>query len=169
MVGLLSACVAPPMAPMAGYPTGAGYPGSYPSVSPSAYPSASTYPAPYPGAQPVAAIEYGRVTHVELVAQQEQGRPPVVGPIIGGVLGAVIGHQFGRGGGRDLATIAGGVGGAVAGNAIERNGSAAPSRQLYRVSVQVDNGSMRAYDLGQAIDLRPGDRVRIENGLLYRL
>lgn len=130
------------------------------------YPAGTVYPA---GTQaPVGVIEYGRVANVEVIRTQEPGKPGAAGAIIGGVAGAVLGHQIGRGTGRDLATIAGGVGGAVAGNAIQKNANT-QVHDVYRVSVQVDNGAYRAYDLSSPSDLRPGDRVRIENGQLYRI
>ena len=128
---------------------------SYPSTS---YPAGSTTPG---------YAEYGRVTGVELVRSQETARGAGAGAVIGGIAGAVLGHQIGRGSGRDLATIAGGVGGAVAGNAIEKN-SQTQARDAYRISVRTDNGTVRAYDLSSAGDLRLGDRVRIENGQLFR-
>lgn len=159
----LAACAAPPM-----YASPEGYPGTgYPAGN--VYPSGTAYPA-YPsgtGAR-VGGVEYGRVTNVEVIRTQEPGRPGAAGAVIGGIAGAVIGHQIGRGTGKDLATIAGGVGGAVAGNAIQNSGNT-QVREVYRVSVQVDNGAYRSYDLGTAIDLRAGDRVRIENGQLYRM
>ncbi|MES2413332.1 MAG: glycine zipper 2TM domain-containing protein [Pseudomonadota bacterium] len=130
------------------------------------YPAGTAYPAG--STAPAGAIEYGRVTNVEVVRTQESGRPGVAGAVIGGIAGAALGNQVGRGTGKDLATIAGGVGGAVAGNAIQK-GANSQIRDVYRVSVQVDNGAYRAYDMGTAVDLRAGDRVRIENGQLYRI
>jgi outer membrane lipoprotein SlyB len=164
----LAACGSQPMnsTPTSNYPAGTVYPqqGGYPQQS--GYPQQGVYqqnsPAPY------GAVEYGRVTNVEVIRTQEPGRAGPAGAIIGGIAGAVIGHQVGRGTGKDLATIAGGVGGAVAGNAVQ-NSSNTQAREVYRISVQVDNGTYRAYDLGTAVDLRAGDRVRIENGQLYRM
>ncbi|MDB5965674.1 MAG: glycine zipper protein [Polaromonas sp.] len=149
LVALLAACTTQPMnsPPVATYPAGTVYP---------------------QGSAPNGYVEYGRVTNVEVVRTQEPGRASPAGAIIGGVAGAVIGHQIGNGTGKDLATIAGGVGGAIAGNAIQNNGNT-QVRDVYRVSVQVDNGTYRAYDLPGGLDLRAGDRVRIENGQLYRM
>ena len=145
----------PPVNPNPGYPTA-----SYP---------AGTYPAgTYPVNQQNRYIEYGRVSNVEVFRTQEQARGSGVGAILGGVAGAVVGHQIGGGTGKDVATVAGAVGGAVAGNAIERNRNTTV-RETYRVSVQLDNGGGRAYDVPSTGDLRIGDRVRIENGLLYRM
>ena len=115
-------------------------------------------------------VEYGRVNNVEIIRVQESSRGPGVGAVIGGVAGAVIGSQIGSGTGRTAATVIGAVGGAVAGNAIEKSRTAnAAAGESYRVSVQLDNGSMRAYDVPTYGELRIGDRVRIENGQLYRV
>ena len=116
-------------------------------------------------------VEYGRVNNVEIIRMQA---PPTqssgVGAVIGGVAGAVVGSQIGAGTGRTAATVIGAVGGAVAGNAIEKSRTAnTAAGESYRVSVQLDNGSMRAYDVANYGELRIGDRVRIENGQLYRV
>lgn len=136
----------------------------------------STYPSTYPaGTYPVpnnqgAYVEYGRVSNVEVVRLQQPSAGPGIGAVIGGVAGAVVGSQIGGGSGRTAATVIGAVGGAVAGNAIEKSRAAnASAGESYRVSVQVDNGPMRAYDMSSYGDLRIGDRVRIENGQLYRV
>ena len=155
----LAACVAPP-------PMNSAYP-----MSPNPAPAYPTYPAAaYPAQQGQQGnyVEYGRVRNVEVLRSQQQGQGSGVGAVLGGVAGAVIGHQIGGGSGRDAATIIGGVGGAVAGNAVERNRNATVN-ETYRVSIQLDNGSMRAYDVPSFGDLRIGDRVKIENGQLYRI
>ena len=159
IVAGLGACAAPaPSAPVgAVYPANPGYP-------------AATYPPSYPVAAPaMVPVEYGRVTSVDFIRAQAQPNNSPAGAIIGGIAGAVIGNQIGHGGGRDLATVAGGVGGAFAGNAIQKNANANRTTDAYRVSVQVDNGSYRAYDMASPGELRAGDRLRIENGVLYRL
>ncbi|MES2509385.1 MAG: glycine zipper 2TM domain-containing protein [Pseudomonadota bacterium] len=154
VVAGLAACGAPPVDR------------SYP-VNTTSYPSGTVYPT---STAPSAAVEYGRVTNVEVVRTQAPAGTNAAGTIIGGIAGAVIGHQIGGGSGKDLATVAGAVGGAVAGNAIQRNANGGNRvTDVYRVSVQVDNGSYRAYDLGNPGDIRAGDRVRIENGQIYRI
>ena len=168
----LTAC-----APMSPPVSDANYPAQYPNTA--SYPNqtypagtypAGTYPAgTYPNNQQNRYIEYGRVSNVEVFRTQEQARGSGVGAILGGVAGAVVGHQIGGGTGKDVATVAGAVGGAVAGNAIEKNRNAANVRETYRVSVTLDNGTGRAYDVPSTGDLRIGDRVRIENGQLYRM
>ncbi len=134
----------------------------------------STYPATsYP--QPSQSnnyVEYGRVSNVEVLRTPDQARPTSgVGAVLGGVAGAAVGSQIGGGSGRTAATVVGAVGGAVAGNAIERNRAAANVnvRESYRVSVQLDNGTSRAYDVPSYGELRIGDRVKIENNQLYRM
>jgi outer membrane lipoprotein SlyB len=155
----LAAC-----APMSPQVSDANYP------APNASYPAGTYPAgTYPTNQQNRYIEYGRVSNVEVFRTQEQARTSGMGAILGGVAGAVVGHQIGGGTGKDVATVVGAVGGAAAGNAIERNRNTGAVRETYRVSVQLDNGTGRAYDVPSTGDLRIGDRVRIENGLLYRM
>jgi outer membrane lipoprotein SlyB len=131
----------------------------------------ATYPAQnYPAQGNY--VEYGRVNNVEVVQAQDRAKPTGgLGMVLGGVAGAVVGRQVGGGSGRDIATVVGAVGGAVAGNAIEanRNASNAPVNQSYRVSVQMDNGTMRAYEVPSYGELRIGDRVRIQNNQLFRM
>jgi len=147
----LAACGSAPMSSDANYP-------SYPARS-------SSYPAQYPQGN---YVEYGRVSNVEVIRTQEQGKGSGLGAVLGGVAGAVVGHQIGGGHGRDAATVVGAVGGAVAGNAIEKNRNT-NVHETYRISVQLDNGASRAYDVPSYGDLRVGDRVRIENGQLFRM
>jgi uncharacterized protein YcfJ len=80
-----------------------------------------------------------------------------------------LGNQVGHGGGRAAATILGAVGGAAVGNHMAGGGQRAynTAGPVYRVSVQTDSGQMRTYDVSATGDLRPGDRVRIENGVIY--
>lgn len=137
----------------------------------SGYPSTS-YPAPaYPNQNSQGMyVEYGRISNVEVLRSQGQAQAQGsgVGAVLGGVAGALVGSQIGGGNGRTAATVAGAFGGAIAGNAIEKNRSAGMSEVL-RVSVQLDNGGMRAYDVPSAGELRTGDRVRIENNQIYRI
>jgi outer membrane lipoprotein SlyB len=127
---------------------------------------ASSYPAPT--AMAPASLEYGRVTNIEFF----QGGTAtsglnVPGAIIGGVAGAVLGNQIGSGSGRDAATILGGAAGAAVGSQVGRP-SAPTTSPVYRVSIQTDQGAMRVYDVPATGELRIGDRVRVENGVIYR-
>ncbi len=160
----LSACA--PMSPQAGgYPPGVQQ-GAYPAAT---YPAATYLAASYPAQnQQSAYIEYGRVNNIEVFQTQGKQQGSGVGALIGGVAGAVVGHQIGGGSGRDAATVVGALGGAVAGNAVEKNRAGAIT-ESFRISVQMDNGSYRSYDVPSAGQLRTGDRVRIENGQLFRM
>jgi outer membrane lipoprotein SlyB len=133
-------------------------------------PQVGTYPSA-PASQPTeraAYVEYGRVSNIEVVRTEEQGKGSGAGAVIGGIAGAVIGRQIGGGSGRDLATAAGAIGGAVVGNNVEKNNST-QVRETWRVSVQVDRGGYRSYELSNSANLRVGDRVRIENGQIFRM
>ena len=108
--------------------------------------------------------ETGRVSNIEVIPVAS--RPSGAGAIIGAVIGGVVGNQFGSGSGKAVMTGVGIVGGAVAGNAVE--GRNKRDDEVYRVSVRLDNGTMRSMDFHRIDDLRVGDRVRFENGQLYR-
>jgi outer membrane lipoprotein SlyB len=150
-----------------------GQEGGYPPTAA----ATTAYPSTYPGgvaAAPVAAVEYGRVTNVSLVsgspvASATPGRT-AAGTAIGAIVGGLIGHQIGGGSGRAAATVLGAVGGGIAGNRIAQNSAPntyATTNPVYRVEVQTDQGAIRTYDVSATGDLRVGDRVRIENGVIY--
>ena len=165
MLSTLAACVSPMQTRDAAYP--AQYPapaGAYPQGQQGGYPAAGQAGQN----QQRVFSEFGRVINVEVLRTPEQGRSSGLGAVIGGVAGAVVGRQIGGGSGRDAATVVGVVGGAVAGNEIEKSRSTTV-RESYRVSIQLDNGSSRAYDVPSFGELRVGDRVRIENGQIFRM
>jgi outer membrane lipoprotein SlyB len=108
--------------------------------------------------------EYGQVTSIEVIPVAS--RPSGAGAIIGAVIGGVVGNQFGSGTGKALMTGAGVVGGAVAGNAVENRNKR--DDEVYRVWIRLDSGVMRSMDFHRIDDLRVGDRVRFDNGQLYR-
>ncbi len=88
------------------------------------------------------------------------------GAVAGGLVGALLGNQVGSGSGRSAATVVGAVGGAMAGNEIEKNRAA--GRDAYQISVRLDNGDYRTIVQDSAADLRPGSRVRLVDGRVYR-
>ena len=108
--------------------------------------------------------ETGRVTSIEVIPVAS--RPSGAGAIIGAVIGGVVGNQFGSGTGKSVMTGVGVVGGAVAGNAVEAKNK--KDDEVYRVHVRLDNGATRSMDFHRIDDLRVGDRVRFDNGQLYR-
>lgn len=144
------------------YPAGTYQTGTYP---------AGTYPAATSNF-----VEFGRVSNIELVQASNSGSfgpsgNSTAGTLIGGAVGALLGNQIGSGGGRAAATVLGAVGGAVVGNQIAKNRDGSynsPTGAVYRISVQTDQGLWRSYDVAGTGELRVGDRVRIENNVLYR-
>jgi outer membrane lipoprotein SlyB len=135
---------------------------SYP-VSTSPYP-VSTYST--------AAMDYGRIVNIEYLpagtAAPLGSGTGILGAVVGGLAGAAIGSQIGGGSGRTAATILGGVGGAVVGNQIARNHQGVTTSAGYRITMQTDSGAMRTYEVPATGDLRVGDRVRVDNGVIYR-
>jgi outer membrane lipoprotein SlyB len=107
----------------------------------------------------------GAVTAVGKAEINEGDANNVLGTVAGGVLGAVIGNQVGEGKGKDIARILGAVGGAYAGNRVQ---SARNKTTVYRVTVQLDDGSTKDFD--HAVDplLQVGARVKIVDGVIVR-
>ena len=113
---------------------------------------------------PVRADE-GKVEAIEIYRAPDN-TPVSAGTVIGGIAGGVIGHQIGSGRGNTAATIAGVIGGAVVGNEIEKK--QAPATR-YRITVRLDSGSTLIVEDTRDVNLRVGDRVRIEDGHVYRI
>ena len=129
------------------------------------YPQASSpYPAPA-GQQQGYYASYGVVDSIQVVNGGAPGGMGV-GTVVGGVVGGLLGNQVGGGTGRAVATAAGVVGGAVVGNQVEqrnRQGGTA-----YQIGVRLDNGSYQTYTQESVGDLNIGNRVRVDNGRVYR-
>ena len=129
---------------------------------------ASTDTSPVSSSSSYSGSTYGVVDAIELVRGSSDGIGGSgigAGAVIGGVVGGVLGHQVGGGTGQDIATVAGVVGGAVAGHQIEKS---TKQKDAYRIRVRLDNGGYQTVTQPSINDLRVGDRVRIENGNLYR-
>jgi len=137
-------------------------------------PTVSTYPATtttYPVATyPVAGAEWGRIVNIEYlpVGTNAPLGNNVLGAVVGGVAGAVLGNQIGSGGGRAAATVLGGVAGAAVGNQIARNSAGVTTVAGYRITMQTDTGLIRTFEVPATGDLRVGDRVRVDNGVIFR-
>jgi outer membrane lipoprotein SlyB len=125
-------------------------------------------PTVVPVAPAIASLEFGRVTNIEYFpGGTAVSRINIPGAIVGGVAGAVIGNQAGRVlGGRDAATILGGAAGAVIGSQAGTTTTVVDT--AYRITIQTDSGAFRTYDVAATGDLRIGDRVRVENSVIYR-
>ncbi len=111
-------------------------------------------------------VQYGVVESIDVYRSDGSG-PIGVGALLGGLAGGVIGHQIGSGSGNTAATIAGAVGGAVVGHEVERQNRIEASR--YRITVRTDSGSLVQVERANDLNLRVGDRVRIEGGRVYRM
>jgi outer membrane lipoprotein SlyB len=107
----------------------------------------------------------GQVEAIEIYRAPDN-KPVNGGTLIGGIAGGVIGHQIGSGRGNTAATIAGTIAGAVVGNEIEiKQGQAT----RYRTTVRLDSGSSLIVEDKRELNLRVGDRVRIEDGHIHRI
>jgi outer membrane lipoprotein SlyB len=141
----LAACAAP-SGPYSSEPYSSG-PQSYPGYS--GGPGYSRYSS-----------YTGTVESVEAIRQG--GSSSGVGAVIGGVAGGLLGHQIGSGTGNTAATIGGAVAGAVVGNEVEKRRNV---DETYRFTVRMDDGSFQTFTQDTP-NLRVGDRVRNDNGLL---
>ena len=114
--------------------------------------------------QPYATPGTGVVDHIEVINRGDGGN--IAGTVIGGIVGGLIGHQIGHGSWQTAATIVGAAGGAVAGHEVARR-SRGPN-ETFRVSVRMDNGAYQSIVQDNITDLRAGDKVRIQDGRIYR-
>ena len=131
-----------------------------------AYSTTTVVPAPVVATAPVG-VEYGRIMNIEYFpGGVSRTGPNVPGAILGAVAGGVIGNQFGHGNGRAAATVLGGAAGAAVGSQV--GGGTTVTDAVYRVTVQADTGVIRYYDVPATGDLHVGDRVRVDNGVIYR-
>lgn len=114
--------------------------------------------------------EYGRIVNIEYlpVGTTAPASSGVIGAVVGGILGAGVGSAIGAGVGRTAATVLGGVAGAAVGSHIARNQQGVTTQAGYRITMQTDNGVIRTYEVPATGDLRVGDRVRVDNGVIYR-
>lgn len=141
---------------------------AYPQNYPQAYPQTS-YPSTGYQNQAPYGTEYGRVVNIEVLQSQGRGQTSGAGVVLGAVVGGLLGNQIGKGSGRAAATALGAVGGAVAGNVIEERNQPGDYQQGYRITIQLDQGGSRAYDVSTPGDVRVGDRVRLNNGQISRM
>lgn len=113
--------------------------------------------------------QYGVVQSIELVQQVTTGDNTLgVGTVAGALIGGVLGHQVGSGDGNTAATVLGAAGGAYAGHQIEKNNNTQQSVNAYKFTVRMENGSYLAVVQTTNPDIRVGDRVQLDNGVLRR-
>lgn len=111
--------------------------------------------------------QYAQSGQVVAVDRIRLTRPTTgAGGLIGGVAGAVVGNQFGRGNGRAGMTVIGGVAGALVGNQVEQSQNGG-GPEVYRITVRLTDGNVRAFDYEDVGNIRVGDRVRIEDNRIF--
>ena len=120
--------------------------------------------APSPAAReraqaPQPCADCGMIESIRIA--EVRGQASGVGAVAGGVAGGLIGNQIGHGTGNTVATIAGVAGGAYAGHTIEKN---VKKHSVYRVTLRMDDGSLRTVSQREAPAYAVGDRVRLSNG-----
>jgi outer membrane lipoprotein SlyB len=132
------------------------------SNAPSAVPVApvTQSPAMYQSTQ------YGQVRAINVV-QAQSGHAGAAGAVLGAVAGGALGNMVGGGNGRTAATVGGAVLGGVAGHRIAEN--RAGGTDVYRVDVQFDDGHTQSFDFQQLNGLQVGDRVKLQDGQIYRM
>jgi outer membrane lipoprotein SlyB len=128
-----------------------------------AYQSESQYPSQsYPAQSQSAYV--GTVDRIEVIGKKDPNN--IAGTVIGGIIGGLIGHQIGGGTGNTVATIAGAAGGAYAGNQVQSRKRL--DHETFRVTVRMDNGSTQTVTQENIMDLRTGDRVRVDGDNISR-
>lgn len=113
--------------------------------------------------------EYGVVQSIDLVRADNAGIAGSgigVGAIAGAVVGGIVGNQVGGGSGKTAATVLGAAGGAYAGHELEKRNQ--PQADAYKLTIRMRDGSYQTLTQSTTVDLRVGDRVRIDNGVAQR-
>jgi len=113
---------------------------------------------------------YGVVQSIDLVQQQVASNSGNVGAgtIAGAVIGGILGHQVGGGSGNTAATVLGAAGGAYAGHTLANNQQNTETVNAYKFTVRMNDGGYQAFTQTTNADIRVGDRVQIDNGVLRR-
>jgi outer membrane lipoprotein SlyB len=115
--------------------------------------------SPPPGAN---VVGNGTVNSVSEIREASAGSG-LAGSIGGALVGGAIGSLFGGGTGRTIAT---GVGAAVGSTAGAQAGAQAGAVTAWDVSVRFEDGVDRVIRVYQAPGVRPGSRVRVQNGVI---
>lgn len=90
-----------------------------------------------------------------------KGKTSGLGAVAGGVAGGLLGNQIGSGNTRSVLTVGGAAGGAFAGDAIEGQ---MKKHTVWRITVRLEDGSLRTLSQSAQPPFAVGDRVRIVNG-----
>ena len=128
------------------------------SSSSSAYPSSSSSSSAYSSS--------GVVQSIDLVRQDTADSKIGVGTIAGALVGGIVGNQVGQGSGNTAATVLGAAGGAYAGHQIEKRNQ--QQTDAYKITIRMDDGAYQTVMQNTSGDLRVGDRVQIDGGVVRR-
>ena len=129
--------------------------GPAPAQTSSAQPAAAR-PAPArPAPEPVCDT-CGTVAGVEPL--EVRGKGSGAGAVGGAVAGGVLGHQIGSGSGNKIATVVGALAGGYAGHKAEER---IRTQTAYRVTVRMESGGTRTFEMSDASHLSPGQKVTV--------
>lgn len=107
---------------------------------------------------------YGVVQSIDLL--QGTGGGLGAGTIAGAVVGGIVGNQVGSGDGKTAATILGAAGGAYAGHALEKRNQQVGD--AFKFTILMEDRSYVSLTQSSRGDIRVGDRVLLENGVVRR-
>ena len=107
----------------------------------------------------------GTVNAISEIREASQGAG-LAGAVGGAVVGGMVGSLFGGGTGRTIATgVGAAVGSGVGGQAAAQAGAAT----AWDISVRFDDGIDRVIRVHQQPSVRPGQKVRVANGIVSPL
>lgn len=101
-------------------------------------------------------IQRGVVSDIRVVQVSEDST--LLGPTVGGVAGGVLGSLIGGGRGRILGAVGGAAVGAVGGAAVEKS---VRDKDVYQITVRLDNGGEIAVVQDMDVSFQAGDRVQV--------
>lgn len=135
-----------------------------PSAAPAVVTPAKPKAAAAPAAKQHAAAPCASCGVIQAInAVEVKGKTSGIGAVAGGVAGGLVGNAIGggHGAGNAVLTIGGAAGGAFAGDAIEGH---VKKQTAWRVTVRMDDGSVRTLQQSAQPPFATGDRVRIVDG-----
>jgi outer membrane lipoprotein SlyB len=108
----------------------------------------------------------GTVQSIELVQQDNARRGLGLGTLAGAVVGGIVGNEIGSGSSNTAGMVVGAAGGAYVGHALENRGR--QTSDAYRFTIRMNDGGHQTLIQTSNPDIRVGDRVQIDNGVLRR-
>ena len=116
--------------------------------------------------QPIASNVNGTGT-IQAIEVVPRSQGLGLGTLAGAAIGGVLGHQVGGGTGKTVSTVAGAAGGAYVGHEIEKRRRS--DKQIYKVTIRMDDGTTQSFAQEAEPTVKQGDRVTITNGVLSKL